>query len=160
MSESILLTELRNNKVLNLAKTLHPKGTLHQQGDYCYLKIDDHYIHEIYPLLSSYGNVKKPDYFNSPHGVGAHISVIYPEENVALFTDNTVHGFSVIQLVKANYQRNTYYVLIVDAPSLEDVRKQYKLDPRPWFQNQRIVFHITVGVDAVTADNSCCSDTA
>jgi hypothetical protein len=77
MSKNILLSEISNNTILDLAKGLNPRGRLQQQNGYCYLKIDDDYIHEIYPLFLIYGNIKKPEYVDSLTGVGAHISVIY-----------------------------------------------------------------------------------
>lgn len=145
----MFITKLSNNAIMDVSTKLRSSGHLELQDDYCYLNIDDDYIHQIYPLLSSYGNIKKPDYFDALIGVGAHISVIYPDEGITRFNlDSMIHGFSVIQFAKVRFQLETYYVLIVDAPSLQQVRRKHQLAPKPTFKKQNILFHITLGVEA------------
>ncbi len=147
MSESIFSKELSNARILNRAGKLSPRGQVHHKEKYCYLKVDDNYIHDIYPLLSGYGQIQKPDYFKD--GVGAHISIIYPEEGLHHFNYDTgiEHEFSVVKFVKTRFQSDMYYVLVVDAPTLSSMREQHQLDARPTFKQQKIFFHITIGVE-------------
>lgn len=51
-----------------------------------YLDIDDEYVHQLFPLLKNF-NIKKPDYFGED-SEGAHITVIYPEENKTINKDD------------------------------------------------------------------------
>ena len=148
MTNQIYFEALCNDKILQHAKGFAKQGTLNQQDNYCYLKVNDNYIHALYPFLSIYGDIKKPNYFNSPDGIGAHISVIYPEEGIKPVITSSFHkhDFSVVQFGVANYQQKSFYVLIIHSYALERIRKQYMLHPMPLFQKQRIFFHITIGV--------------
>jgi len=148
MVDRFILTELPNEIVVATANTLESKGWIEQSDDYCYLKIDDRFIHAIYPLLADYGGVEKPDYFNPPDYVGAHISVIYPEERTRLYPENIgqIHLFNMGNLIKAQYGSTEYYALSVTSPSLSNLRHAHHLSPKPTFKGQKIRFHITVGV--------------
>ena len=52
---------------LEKAQSLPNTGQLEIQGNYCYLKVDDAYIHELYPLFTERFQIEKPDYFKPPH---------------------------------------------------------------------------------------------
>lgn len=146
--EQFNITQLSGKKALHKAKTLVAEGVLQQRENYCYLKIDDDYIHVIYPLLKAYGAIDKPDYFNSPDDVGAHISVIYPEENIKLLQSKVgqKHGFTISGLIKAQYGLKEYYAFSVTSPSLAAFRQANFLAPKPTFKGHSIVFHITIGI--------------
>ncbi|MDP3706285.1 MAG: hypothetical protein Q8R24_10355 [Legionellaceae bacterium] len=148
MFDRFILTELSNSMIINTAKTFDAKGWIQQNDDYCYLKIDDRFIHSIYPLLAEYGDIEIPDYFNPPDHVGAHISVIYPEERVRPSPENMgqIHTFHVCKLIKAQYGLTEYYALSVESASLNGLRRTHQLSPKPTFKGQKIMFHITVGV--------------
>lgn len=130
------------------ARTLNPQGVLQQLEHYCYLSIDDDYIHAIYPLLPVNNNMIKPAYFAPPNPIGAHVSVIYPEENVALnpLMIGQKHSFTVDELISASYGLKEYIALSVSSPSLVAVRQTYGLASKPTFKQHTIVFHITVGM--------------
>jgi len=149
--EKLVITELANPEILRCVNDLPNTGVVCQTVDYCYLKIDDAYIHRTYPLLSQYHHIDKPDYFNPDNEIGAHISIIYPEENVALSSSTVpqIHTFSVKRFMKAKYGQKEYFVLTVAAPSLTAIRKGYHLPAKPIFKAQAIVFHITIGVRPV-----------
>lgn len=148
MFDRFILTELSNDMVLNTAKTLEGKGWIQQSDDYCYLKVDDRFIHSIYPMLTEYGDIEIPDYFNPPDHVGAHISIIYPEERTRPSTENIgqIHTFKVCKFIKAQYGLNEYYALSITSPSLNGLRRTHHLSTQPTFKGQKIMFHITVGV--------------
>ena len=146
--EKFIITELSCKTVFHKTSTLKKEGLLEQRDHYCYLKIDDDFIHFIHPALNSYGAVDKPDYFKPPEDVGAHISVIYPEENIHVNRKHIgqKHLFSIDGLIKARFGLKEYFALSIISPSLAVFRQKYGLDPKPTFKGQQIVFHITVGV--------------
>lgn len=146
--EQITIIQLSCEPALHKAQSLITEGLLRQQDNYSYLKVDDDYIHLIHPLLAVFGPIDKPDYFNPTDEVGAHISVIYPEENRMLAHESLGqrHHFSVSGLIKAQYGNREYFALSVTAPSLETLRKTHHLAPNPTFKGHQIVFHITVGI--------------
>lgn len=146
--ERFIFTELSNKSVINVAETIDGEGFIQQRGDYCFLNIDDRYVHEIYPMLTQYGHVEKPDYFIVPNGIGAHISVIYPEEMVKILPSSIgeKHEFVVDALIKAQYGLKEYFVLSVISPTLTTFRQSHYLPPRPIWKGQEVMFHITIGV--------------
>lgn len=146
--EQLFITELVCDQALHRATALSQEGLIVQEQDYCYLKIDDNYVHDIHPLLGLFGNVEKPNYFTPPHNVGAHISIIYPEERIRLSSENVGqrHAFSISGLIKAQYGMKAYFALAVTSPSLALFRQKHYLQPKPTFKGQQIVFHITIGV--------------
>jgi hypothetical protein len=159
--ERFIFTDLPNKLVADLAETFDGEGVIQQSGDYCYLNVDDHYIHQIYPMLAQYGRVDKPDYFNVPDGIGAHISVIYPEEKVRVLPSSVgqKHSFSVFGLFKAQYGMKEYFILSVDSPSLAAFRQLHYLTPRPIWKRQEVMFHITIGVrnNSAHSDEDLCN---
>ena len=148
--KKITFSKLSDEPLLRLAKTLDATGVIHQEDDYCYLKVNDAYILMLHPLLSKYGAISKPPYFEPPNDIGAHVSVIYPEEQVTVWHENQgqQHRFTVCGLVKAQYGAKEYFVLSVRAPSLAAFRERLELCSRPIFKGQEIVFHITIGIRA------------
>jgi hypothetical protein len=148
-----IITNLSSDWALDNARKLPTEGLLKRCHNYCYLKIDDNYIHSIYPLLDTYGHINKPDYFNTTDDIGAHISVIYPEENIdiAQIDSRQTYCFSIDGLIKARYGVKDYFALAVTSPSLAIFRQKHLLASKPTFKRQPIVFHITIGV----RDNNC-----
>ena len=111
-----------------------------------YLDIDDAYVHQLFPLLEN-KQIKKPDYFGKG-SVGAHITVIYPEENKQIKKNDLdkPHDFILKEIVSAQIGLKTYYVLLVESPSLLQLRRQYNLSDTLCFKGYSIGFHITIGV--------------
>lgn len=108
--------------------------------------MDDAYVHQLFSLLKD-GTVQKPDYFGE-QSVGAHITIIYPEEhkNIQKKDLQQQHHFLVKEIVTAEIGRKIYYVLLVDSPSLLQLRRKYDLPDLLSFKGYSIGFHITVGV--------------
>lgn len=145
--EKITLTELSGDALFRVTRKLAVEGVVQQRDNYCFLKIDDDYIHLTQPLLSEYGDVEKPAYFAPPDDVGAHISIIYPEENkVPHIATGQKHHFSIYGLLKAQYGSKEYFALAISSPSLAAFRQKHHLAAKPRFKGQEIFFHITVGV--------------
>jgi hypothetical protein len=111
-----------------------------------YLDIDDEYIHRLYPLIKN-DIIKKPDYFKRG-SAGAHITVIYPEENKNITSQDLgqEHIFVIKDFVSARLDLKTYYILLVESPSLLKLRQRYHLPDLLSFKGYSIGFHITVGV--------------
>jgi hypothetical protein len=109
-----------------------------------YLDVDDAYIHELFPLLP-YPKIKKPDYFRE-NGVGAHVSIVYPEEHWHHYEGDLgiECRFEAREAVIAEIDCKPYYVLLIDSPSLLVVRRKYGLSDNLNFKNHWIGFHITI----------------
>ncbi len=120
-----------------------------------YLDIDDEYIHQLFPLLSHY-SVNKPNYFGK-HSAGAHITIIYPEENVKIKKEDIglKHEFLIKNICTAQIGLKTYYVVIVESPSLLQLRRKYSLSDLLCFKGYAIGFHITIGVSYSVSASSC-----
>ena len=130
------------NEVIDTAKTKLPhEGKLIQQKDgYAFIKVDDRYINELFPLLQAKG-FHKPPYFRRKDAPGAHISVIYKNEQVKLGEVGQVFHFSIKNIATIKTDNGiSYIVLNVDAPELEKLRTKYGLGPR--LNNHE--FHITI----------------
>jgi hypothetical protein len=141
------LTKLNMPGLKRAAKLLSVTGKLAISHNHLvYLNIDDAYIHQLFPLLKI-PNIEKPDYF-CIHGVGAHISVIYPEENKEFKSKylEEEYNFMLQDMVIAEINLKKYYVLLVDAPALLNIRREHGLPDKLNFKNYEIGFHITVGV--------------
>ncbi len=138
---------LKFPKIISSAKRLSSKGTSQttENNLFC-LKIDDAYINQLFPLIDN-EHVKKPDYFGEK-SVGAHITIIYPEENrnVNVHDLHQEHSFFVTDIVTAEIGQKTYYVLLIESPSLLELRKKYSLPDLLSFKGYLIGFHITIGV--------------
>jgi len=142
-----IISKLDSHDILDAASKLATVGRLEiSKNKLFYLDIDDAYIHNLFPLLNSY-KVKLPDYFANG-GSGAHISVIYPEEDRDINVNQLgqQHDFKVKDFVRAELGIKIYYVLLVESHSLLQLRREYKLSDLLSFKGYSIGFHITIGV--------------
>ena len=139
--------KLNNDVLIRKSSRLEASGTLARSANnLIYLKIDDAYIHHLFPLLQE-KQIKKPNYFGKGLA-GAHISVIYPEEAVQFDKKDlgTHYNFKIKDLVIAEINVKKYYVLLVDCPELRQLRNKYGLPDQLNFKNYWIDLHITIGV--------------
>lgn len=142
-----LITNLNAPAIISSASHLKRKGQLgRSKNNLVYLDIDDAYIHKLFPLLQDQ-KIKTPDYFGEG-SAGAHVTVIYPEEGKEINKEdlNQEHHFLIQDLVAAKIDKKTYYVLLIESPSLLIVRKKYALPDLLCFKGYSIGFHITIGV--------------
>lgn len=148
MNEKIMITNALSIPLIKKARLLNNHGRIMKDNDYFFLKIDDDFIHKLYPELTSYENIQKPDYFADPQKIGAHISIIYPEEKTLLHSENLggIHTFQIKDLCKTILDLKEYYVLRVDSPSLDDLRIRHNLPLQPKYKDQIFGFHITIAV--------------
>lgn len=133
--------------MIDVSQHLSLKGsTKISNNNLFYLDIDDAYIHQLFPFLKD-DHIKKPDYFGEK-SAGAHITIIYPEEDKKINKEDLVqeHSFLVKNIVTAEIGQKKYYVLLVESPSLLQLRRKYKLPDLLCFKGYAIDFHITIGV--------------
>lgn len=116
-------------------------GTLVQEKDgYAYVKVDDGYIKSLFPMLHA-SAFQKPPYFRRPDAPGAHISLAYENEQVALKEVGRTFTFELESIKVVHAKKGiSYIVLTVKAPELENLRKRYGLSPLL----QGHEFHITL----------------
>lgn len=147
MHIQLSMKQLNVPKLFDTVAQLSMKGHLKMNAfGLTYLDIDDNFIHQIFPLIPDM-LAMKPEYFGDDL-VGAHISVIYPEEDISCYKAdlNKEHDFAVTGLFSAVLENKKYYVLKVKAPSLISLRRRHGLSDKLVFKNCLIDLHITVGV--------------
>lgn len=141
------IIKLNNPNLLEVASHLSTKGKLAiSDNKLVYLDIDNKYINHLFPFLQKQP-FKKPDYFGEK-SAGAHITVIYPEENQRVNKEDRdqEHHFLIKDLVTAEIDQKLYCVLLVESSSLLHLRKKYGLSDLLSFKGNLIGFHITIGV--------------
>lgn len=130
--------------VLEYARTHLPmEGKLIVKSDgFGYLKVDDGYIHRLFPMLGlKKEGFKEPPYFRSRKAPGAHISVFYENERVVPEEVGQYFRFELKQIVIIKLSDNTRYaVLQVKSPELEKLREKYGLSPKLFGHD----FHISL----------------
>lgn len=138
------------SEVVEYARSHFPQtGVLVQKTDgYVYLKVDDDYIHKLFPMLGLEGEgYKEPPYFRSKEAPGAHISVIYEAEEVSPEEVGKTYTFTLENIVIVKPAWDTYYAVIqVSAPELEALRAKYGLKPKL----QGHEFHISIAKKKVS----------
>lgn len=141
-----MTTILNAPQILASAAKLNAVGQLGIiNNTYLYLKIDDTFIHQLYPLIQI-SHVIKPEYFGVG-GIGAHISVIYPEENklINISELKQEHEFTIKHAATAQIREKLYYAVLVESTTLLAIRKKYNLPELLSFKGYDICFHITIG---------------
>lgn len=129
---------------------LSQEGILIQQADgYAYLKVNDDYIHKLFPILNVKG-FTKPPYFRRPDAPGAHISIIYENEGVRLKETGQKFSFVIKDIALVNPNKDTSYIILtLEAPELEKIRMSYGLTPKLKGHE----FHITIAKKTIKTKN-------
>ncbi len=141
---TLILSPLKNENLLKTALSFPTHGTLTlSKGKLLYLDIDDRYINRLCPLLQN-NKVDKPDYFSM--GMGAHISVIYPNEiSNPIFEPRQKVSFQVGDLLQAKTPKAIYYILTVQSPELLQIRSMNNLGNTLSLNGLLVDLHITIG---------------
>jgi hypothetical protein len=110
---------------------------------FAYLKVDDEYIHTLFPMLGlTEDGFKEPPYFRSKEAPGAHISVFYESENIVPEEIGQSFPFELKQIVIVRPSRTTSYaVLQVESPELEKLRQKYGRSAKLFGHE----YHISIG---------------
>lgn len=128
------------------------KGILKQKDNgYLYVEVSRDFIAEALPLIDVPGKIVPPRHYTSKKGIGAHISVMYENEQI----ENEIweieelgqeYTFNIIELrtVKLNKdnQMKKLWLIAVAAPELEMLREKYGLSQLLKGHD----FHITIGM--------------
>ncbi len=136
---------IENPTVLDYAiQHLQHTGVLRQNPDgFVYLKVNDGYIHALFPRLHANG-FHKPPYFRRPDAPGAHISVMYSDEvphHRPIEEVGRVFTFTPSKLALVRVKGRTQYIILeVEAPELEALRQKHGLSPKLKHHD----FHITL----------------
>ncbi len=127
------------------------KGILKQKDNgYLYIEVAKDFIAETLPLIAVQGKIVPPRHYTSKKGIGAHISVMYENEQVLNeiweikelgqeFTF-TVMEVRTVKLNKDNKIKKLWLIAVA-APELEKLRESYGLSSK--LKNHD--FHITIG---------------
>jgi len=160
-NKGIVFTHTKSSSQFNLSLRKIPRTGILQRtnNNYVYLKIDDRFILELFPLLQ-HDNICLPPYFSVPYNIGAHISVVYKEEyqlkvNVQN-VDNILFNFDVGGLYKAIVDQKKFLILKVISPSLENFRLINNLSKKPVYHGYQVDFHITIAnINQLVFNNLC-----
>lgn len=148
--EATALDSFLNERILKYIEDNLPlKGILRKTSEnFVYVDIDDAYIHKLISFIQEDG-FEEPPYFFKPKSAGAHISVIYEEEMKQSDLLDIEECGETVTFKPKEYlivhppnwaEMEEFFVLLVEAPSLDQLRKKYHLPEKKY------EFHITVGV--------------
>jgi hypothetical protein len=150
---SINITPLHKEKILEKAQSLPHKGELKillsknhhtlKTERYIYLKVDNGYITDLYPLLQI------EDALINKNSIGAHISVIEEYEakslpkNIPEIGNSYFFNIEEVEEIKIykDSEEMDWYVLSVKSKELEDFRSSYGLSSLPKEDHN---FHISI----------------
>jgi len=147
------LYSLISKKLMAQVKDLPHQGVIRANDQhYLYADIDDRFIHNTFPWLAV-DNAVKPDYFTEATSfIGAHISLIYPEEGVVLNQQwlGLSLTFQIEGLFYADIADKRYYTLKVDSTELENIRAQHGLGRKLLLKGYKVPPHITIACRSLT----------
>lgn len=128
-------------------ESLPQHGILKNSEGFLYVDLDDQYVHKLIPFIECDG-FQEPPYFGDGL-VGAHITVIYPQEMEEYGIRQIEECGETIsfcpqrcQVVHPSRMKGVdeVYFIVVEAPELDEIRAKYGLPKREY------AFHITIGV--------------
>ncbi len=135
--------------ILNyIDKNLPNYGILKRSNGFVYVDLDDEYVHALITFIQQDG-FQEPPYFGDAGLVGAHITVMYPEETAKYGIKDMKECGEMVFFVPKKCQVvhpprwkeiDEVYFIVVDAPQLDKIREKYGLP------KQEYDFHITIGV--------------
>ncbi|MCB1072466.1 MAG: hypothetical protein H7A41_03530 [Chlamydiales bacterium] len=123
-------------------------GTLKTSQHFIYVDLEDDYIHQLIFFIEGEG-FKKPPYFGSPDLVGAHITVVYPDEmqqyeiqEAQVPTQQISFNLKECQVVHPLRLKeiDEVYLIAIESPELDKIREDLGLPKKKYD------FHITIGM--------------
>lgn len=143
------MIKMNEDKAHHAILHLSFEGQVKQDKNYLYLKVDDGFIHLSYPFIKTL-QILKPDYFSDrKKQMGAHISIIYPEEKAYIqkkFIDS-VHCFTLGAIKSLKLGKKIFHAFQVQSESLSEIRRQHQLPNQLKFRGQYVPFHLTIGIE-------------
>lgn len=147
--KTLSIKSLELPELISSTINLNPTGLLKTSpAGLTYLDISDDYIHQPFPYLQDLDkSIEKPGYFSTP-AIGAHISVIYPEENTFIQNEDLrqEYTFGVTGVFVGELELKKYYAFAINCPSLLKLRKKYGLAEQLCFKSHLVNLHMTIGV--------------
>ena len=127
------------------------KGILKQKyNGYLYVEVSNDFIADAIPLIDVPEKIVPPSHYTSKKGIGAHISVMYENEQVlneiweiqelGQEFSFTIMELRTVKLTKDNKMKKLWLIAVY-APELEQLRENYGLSSK--LKNHD--FHITLG---------------
>lgn len=126
-------------------------GILKQKPNgYLYLEVSGNYVADALELIESPGKIVPPRHYSSKKGIGAHISVMYENEQILneiweIKELGQTYTFQILELrtviLNKDNQVKKLWLIAVSSPELEALRMSYGMPPL--LKNHD--FHITVG---------------
>ena len=137
--------------VIETVVQFEQKGILKQKDNgYLYVEVSGDFIAEALPLIEVQGRIVPPRHYTGKKGIGAHISVMYENEQILneiweIKELGREFTFTVMELRTVKLNKNNkmkkLWLLAVAAPELEKLRESYGLSSRLKDHD----FHITIG---------------
>lgn len=138
-------------QVIEAAFLCEQRGVLKQKDNgYLYLDVSNDFIAKTLPLIQAEGKIVPPRHYTSKKGIGAHISVMYENEQI----ENEIweikelgneYNFYVQELRTVKFsskgKMKKLWLIAVFAPELEKLRESYGLASKLKGHD----FHITIG---------------
>lgn len=138
-------------QVIEKVVQIQQKGILKQKDNgYLYVEVSKDFIAEALTLIEAPGIIVPPRHYTSKKGIGAHISVMYENEQILneiwdIKELGQEYTFTVMELrtvkLNTNNKMKKLWLLAVAAPELEKLRESYGLSSK--LKNHD--FHITIG---------------
>lgn len=147
-------------QVIEAAHQIEQKGVLKQKDNgYLYVDVSNDFIAKLLPLIDVPGKLVPPRHYTSKKGIGAHISVMYENEQIdheiwEISELGQVFNFQVKELrtVKLNKdgKMKKLWLIALEAPALEQLRESYGLSSKLKGHD----FHITIAYQIPGKANS------
>jgi hypothetical protein len=135
--------------IMNSIDLLPKSGVIKStENGYIYVDIDDEFIHKLFPLLSL-DHIQMPDYFSEEKNyIGAHISLVYPEENTRSHFDipSTLVDFDIDGIFSAVIGSKKYICLKVVSDAITHFREQFGLSELLTLKGCSVPPHITIAI--------------
>ncbi len=134
---------------LNYIQTHLPNyGVLKESAGFVYVDVDDEFIHQLVTFIQEDG-FEEPPYFGNADLIGAHITVMYPDEVKNYGIGEIQEAGEIIYFTPIECkvvhppqwkEIDEVFFVVVEAPQLDQIRKKYGLPKREYD------FHTTIGV--------------
>ncbi len=153
-------------QVIEKAAQLELKGVLKQKDNgYLYIDVSNDFIAKTLPLIEAPGKIAPPRHYACKKGIGAHISVMYENEQITNeiweikelgqeFTF-TVKELRTVKLNNHNKVRKLWLIAI-SSPELEKLRESYGLSSLLKDRD----FHITIGTQVPGKPTIKCNESS
>lgn len=125
---------------------LEGKLSINAEG-FSYLKVDDDYIHTLFPMLKlNEKGYREPPFYRRKGAPGAHISVFNVSEQISPSEVGQIFHFDLKQITIVKSKYASFVVLQVESHELEKLREKYGLSPKLFGHD----FHISLGKKTIS----------